>query len=63
MRPHAEHLQQLTRRHFLRDCQMGLGAMALAGLAGQPSTAAPAGFVNPLSARTPHFAPTAKRVI
>jgi hypothetical protein len=63
MRPHADHLQQLTRRHFLRDCQMGLGAMALAGLAGQPSTAAPAGFVNPLSARTPHFAPTAKRVI
>ncbi|MFP6750664.1 MAG: DUF1501 domain-containing protein, partial [Pirellulaceae bacterium] len=63
MRPHVEHLQQLTRRHFLRDCQLGLGAMALAGLGTRSASAAPGGFVNPLAARNPHFAPTAKRVI
>jgi hypothetical protein len=63
MRPSLEQLQHLTRRHFLRDCQVGLGAMALAGLGTQTGSAAPGGFVNPLSARQPHFAPTAKRVI
>jgi len=58
-----EHLQQMTRRHFLRDSQLGLGALALAGLGGGSSAAAPTGFVNPLAAKAPHFAPTAKRVI
>ena len=25
-------LEEVTRRHFLRDCSLGLGAIALAGL-------------------------------
>ncbi len=58
---------QLTRRHFFRDCQLGVGKMALASMltagmtrAGQTATvAAP----NPLSPRAPHYAPKAKSVI
>jgi uncharacterized protein (DUF1501 family) len=54
----------VTRRHFLRECGVGLGKLALAGLATDAfagrSSAAPA---NPLAPRVPHFAPKAKRVI
>ncbi len=51
-------LQTLTRRYFLRDCTLGLGAMALASL-GQAN--AQAG--NPLAPRPGHFPARAKRVI
>ncbi len=56
----------LSRRHFLKDCRIGLGQMALAGLLaqstlrGQAAEKAPPG---PLAAKKPHFPPTAKRVI
>ncbi|MCS7046503.1 MAG: DUF1501 domain-containing protein [Gemmataceae bacterium] len=55
----------LTRRHFLRDCTVGLGAMALTsllerdGLAG--GSVAPS--VNPLRPRPGHFPAKAKAVI
>jgi uncharacterized protein (DUF1501 family) len=55
------------RRQFLRDCQVGLGRMALASLLLEASprsradAATPA--ADPLAARPPHFAPKAKRVI
>jgi hypothetical protein len=49
----------LTRRDLLRRCGAGFGGLALAGLLGDPAR----GAVNPLSARAPHFAPRAKRVI
>ena len=50
-------LQHSTRRHFLRTCGAGLGAMAFSTLSGfgQPN--------NSLTPRAPHFAPRAKRVI
>ena len=44
-----------TRRRFLRDTACGLGSIALAQLY--------AAETNPLAARKPHFAPTAKNVI
>jgi len=49
-------LQRVTRRHFFRDCGVGLGGLALASLAGQAQAAAPA-----LGAR--HHAAKAKSVI
>jgi hypothetical protein len=58
-----------TRRHFFRDCRMGLGAMALGSLllddrllAGDNSKTPRTG-TNPLAPRPPHFAPRAKNVI
>ncbi len=59
-----EQARQITRRHFFRDCGVGVGKIALAGLltdAFAPrSTAAPA---DPLALRQPHFTAKAKRVI
>ena len=69
------HRQFLTRRWFLQQCGVGLGAMALRHLMGSTAQAsnptagnagakahAPGAF-NPLAPRAPHFAPRAKRVI
>jgi len=58
-------LQQITRRHFFRNCGVGLGAIALSDLLGitnaaQGAVPAP---VNPLLPKAPHFAPRAKNVI
>ena len=55
--------QAITRRHFFRNCQVGIGGMALASLLGRESSASPAQDVDPLAVRSPHFAPKAKRVI
>jgi uncharacterized protein (DUF1501 family) len=56
----------LTRRHFFRDCGVGLGAIALASLLGEDkvfgATSSPK-IVDPLAPRAPHFLPRAKRVI
>ncbi|MDQ3330843.1 MAG: DUF1501 domain-containing protein, partial [Planctomycetota bacterium] len=56
----------IARRHFLRDCGVGLGKIALAGLLtdswrGRPLSAATAD--SPLAVRDSHFPGTAKRVI
>ena len=57
-----EHLQLRTRRYFLQQGGLGLGALALQGLMGGPAAqAATAGGGS--TARAPHFAPRAKRVI
>ncbi len=60
----------LTRRHFLRKCSTGLGAMALANLTGctpfQNETSAEAAMLDmtqPFKMRPPYFAPKAKSVI
>ena len=53
----------LTRRHFVRDCSMGLGAMALAALSAEEGAAAEGPGFEPLAARKPHFAPSVKNVI
>ncbi|MGE3809003.1 MAG: DUF1501 domain-containing protein, partial [Gemmataceae bacterium] len=50
-----------TRRHFLRDCQLGIGGLALSTLMGQGADSPK--VPNPLSPRKPHFAPKAKHVI
>lgn len=67
-----ERLQQVTRRHFLKKCTTGLGAMALGSFLGCNSSDKSAGkvanaltnnVINPLLPRPAHFAPRAKRVI
>jgi len=67
MNPLQQHCLAVTRRHFLRDCGVGLGKIALAGLLtdslvgrvlGAASNAA-----NPLPPLKPHFPASARRVI
>ena len=70
---HQRQAEYLTRRHFLRQCTTGLGAMALSSLVGcggedkLPLAAAPEGVLRDLSRPfdplAPHFAPRAKSVI
>ncbi|HEX7376489.1 MAG TPA: DUF1501 domain-containing protein [Pirellulales bacterium] len=55
-------VQAQTRRHFLQDCQLGVGALALSALWGETPAQA-AGVVNPLAPRAPHFAAKAKQII
>lgn len=63
MNAHTARLQQQTRRQFLKDGQMGLGALALSSLLGGASPAAPSAAVNPLALKQPPFDAKAKRVI
>jgi uncharacterized protein (DUF1501 family) len=67
MNPTQLDLLDITRRHFFRECGVGVGKIALASLltdAFAPRTsAAPARALNPMAAKPPHFAPRAKRVI
>ncbi len=64
MHPLQQYLLNITRRHFFRECGVGVGKIALASLLTgaftRQATAAPA---NPLAPKAPHFAPKAKRVI
>jgi len=56
----------VARRHFLQDCGVGLGKIALAGLIasqGRRGNAAEPVATNPLSPREPHYTPKAKAVI
>jgi hypothetical protein len=66
-----EHARHVTRRHFFRDCGVGVGKIALAGLLtdfltsrtlGAPTPPRAPGS-DPLALRQPHFKPKAKRVI
>ena len=61
----TDHLLATTRRHFLHDSSLGLGALALATLRGDSRAGAVSapGVVNPLAPRPPHFRTKAKRVI
>jgi hypothetical protein len=56
---HADPLLLQTRRHFFRDCRVGLGSMALASFLGSDAPAAEASK----SAKKPHYKPRAKAVI
>jgi hypothetical protein len=62
MTPHTDRLLHITRRHFLRDSQVGLGALALSLLSRKDAPAQQA-VPNPLAPRRPHFAAKAKNVI
>ncbi len=63
MNPQFEHLQQITRRSFLKCTgQFSLGAIALASMLRSDKSPA-ATVLNPLAARKPHFEPRVKRVI
>jgi hypothetical protein len=55
-----ERLRFLTRRHFLKSCPVGLGAMAFPGLVRGALAAQEA---DPLAPREPHFRARAKNVI
>ncbi len=67
MHPRDERLRHITRRHFFRESQVGLGAMALASMLANDAPAQTSTetspVVNPLAPRQPHFRPRATRVI
>ena len=65
MDPRIARVRNLTRRHFFRQSQAGLGAIALSSLLAKDAPASPdgSGVVNPLAPRPPQFAAKAKRVI
>src|SRR5579864_9519788 len=53
-----------TRRHFFRDCALGLGSIALASLFNEGRTRAEApALVNPLAPKKGHHPAKAKHVI
>ena len=63
---------QIARRHFFRECGVGVGKIALAslltdafaaGAAQAQDTGAKNAVLNPLAPRKPHFPAKAKRVI
>mgnify|MGYP001598483933 FL=1 len=58
-------LLEITRRHFFRDCGIGVGKIALAGLLSGAfrSTATAKPLSDPLAIRPPHFPGKAKAVI
>ena len=60
-----EQLQHRTRRQFLGEASMGLGAAAIASMMGGDTARADVGFdpSQPLHARKPHFLAKAKSVI
>ncbi|MEN9414687.1 MAG: hypothetical protein RLZ62_991, partial [Bacteroidota bacterium] len=67
MHPFA-HIHHTTRRHFLRQCGFGLGALALGSLVGSCTdsgnrTAVLTDSANPLAPRPPAFPGKAKAVI
>jgi hypothetical protein len=62
MHPQLERLQLHTRRHFLKTCQLGVGAAALSALLANDAPAE-SQVENPLAPKQPHFPAKAKRVI
>jgi hypothetical protein len=60
-----QHPVAVSRRWFLKECGVGLGAIALRNLLSDYAVAAPANsaLTNPLGPKLPHFAPKAKNVI
>jgi uncharacterized protein (DUF1501 family) len=60
------HDEPIARRHFLRECGVGLGKIALASLltdSFSPRAISAGAAVNPLAPKRPHFPGKAKRVI
>jgi len=63
--PQNGDLLEITRRHFFRECGVGLGKIALASLLtdGLARGASAAPEARPMAPKKPHFTPKAKRVI
>ena len=61
--PTLKQAQIITRRHFLRSCKVGLGAMALGTFLGEDLLRAASPAEHPLATKAPHFAPRAKRIV
>ena len=62
----SENPENVSRRWFFKECGVGLGKMALAGLLTNAFTNRALGDLtatNPLAPKAPHFKPKAKRVI
>lgn len=57
------HHRHVTRRHFLRDCTTGLGALWLAGQLQGGAPSVNRDMSRPFAPMAPHFAGRAKRVI
>ncbi len=61
-----EHPELVSRRWFFKECGVGIGKLALAGLLTNAFTRnamAQTATANPLAPKLPHFKPKAKRVI
>lgn len=64
MNPQLERIHLQTRRHFLKNCQLGLGTLALSSMLPGAASAGPDTVAdNPLAPRQSHFPAKAKRVI
>jgi hypothetical protein len=68
MKPELEHMEAISRRHFLLESAAGLGAAALASFLGSCATNGPAPkdlmmSADPMSPKPPHFPGKARRVI
>ncbi|MCA9416556.1 MAG: DUF1501 domain-containing protein, partial [Candidatus Omnitrophica bacterium] len=63
MDPLMERMHGITRRHFLGQCKVGIGAVALSTLFGTKAIADIPDSDNPLAVRPPHFPAKAKNVI
>jgi hypothetical protein len=67
MNPLNLHPHHVSRRHFFKDCGVGLGKIALAGLLtdrwGNRLSASPLAGTSATTAKSPHFPGRAKRVI
>jgi uncharacterized protein (DUF1501 family) len=56
-------LQTLTRRHFFRNCAVGVGKIALASLVAERFAQAQQPAVNPFAPRPPHHPARARSII
>lgn len=63
MDPRQHYLNAITRRHFLGNAGLGVGAAALGSLLAGETAGVTIDNEDPLAPRMPHFAPKAKRMI
>ena len=56
-------LLQPSRRWFMQECGIGMGAIAMNALLAKDGYAASPQSLNPLAPKKPHFAPKAKNII
>ncbi len=59
----SSHRPSLSRRDFLTRSGLGLGALSLQTLGDLPTATTTGSSISPLAARSPHFAPRARRVV